>query len=87
MGAVDGCRVVSAWADDGADEAAAHGDRQQQDGEALLAPAVTRAMIEEFARRSPIPPPTLPPALGRLTPRGHDIFDLLARGLSKPRAL
>src|SRR6266446_11248 len=38
-------------------------------GEALLAPAVTRSVIEEFARRDVAPPETLPPAVGELTPR------------------
>jgi DNA-binding NarL/FixJ family response regulator len=54
-------------------------------GDALLAPAVTRAVIEEFARR-PVPTaaPSLPKALGELTPREREVFDLLARGLSNP---
>ena len=53
-------------------------------GEALLAPAVTRAVIEEFARREPPPAPTSPPALDELTPREREVLDLLARGLSNP---
>jgi DNA-binding NarL/FixJ family response regulator len=53
-------------------------------GEALLAPAVTRAVIEEFARREPAPAPTPPPALDELTPREREVLDLLARGLSNP---
>jgi DNA-binding NarL/FixJ family response regulator len=52
-------------------------------GEALLAPAVTRAVIEEFARREPPPPaPTRPVALAGLTPREREVFELLARGHS-----
>jgi DNA-binding NarL/FixJ family response regulator len=51
-------------------------------GEALLAPAVTRAVIEEFARQSPAAPPHPPPALGELTPREQEVLGLLARGLS-----
>jgi DNA-binding NarL/FixJ family response regulator len=49
-------------------------------GEALLAPAVTRVVVEEFARRGPAPP--TPAALAELTPREREILDLLARGLS-----
>ncbi len=54
-------------------------------GEALLAPAVTRAVIEEFARREPPPPRrAAPPALAELTPREREILDLLVHGLSNP---
>ena len=53
-------------------------------GEALLAPAVTRAVIEEFTRHPPIAAPAPPPALAELTPREHEVLDLLARGLSNP---
>src|SRR5438874_2334859 len=53
-------------------------------GEALLAPAVTRAVIEEFARQ-PTPshrPP--PPPLAELTPREREVLDLMLGGLSNP---
>jgi DNA-binding NarL/FixJ family response regulator len=50
-------------------------------GDALIAPAVTRAVIEEFARRSPPPAPTAP-GLGELTAREREVLELLARGLS-----
>jgi DNA-binding NarL/FixJ family response regulator len=53
-------------------------------GEALLAPAVTRAVIEEFARREPAVVPTPPLAVAELTPREREVLDLLARGLSNP---
>jgi DNA-binding NarL/FixJ family response regulator len=50
-------------------------------GDALLAPAVTRRVIADFARRaaSPAPPPR---ALSELTPREREVLVLLARGLS-----
>jgi DNA-binding NarL/FixJ family response regulator len=51
-------------------------------GEALLAPAVTRTVIEEFARRKPAPEPLDPPALAALTPREREVLGLLARGRS-----
>jgi DNA-binding NarL/FixJ family response regulator len=51
-------------------------------GEALLAPAVTRAVIEEFARREPPSVPPQPPALTELTPREREVLELLARGRS-----
>jgi DNA-binding NarL/FixJ family response regulator len=53
-------------------------------GDALLAPAVTRAVIEEFARQRPAAPPAPPPALAELTPREREVLGLLARGLSNP---
>jgi DNA-binding NarL/FixJ family response regulator len=53
-------------------------------GDALLAPAVTRSVIEEFVRRDEAPPAALPAVLGELTPREHEVLDLLAAGLSNP---
>ena len=53
-------------------------------GAALLAPAVTRAVVEEFARQPPAASPSPPAALADLTPREHEVLDLLARGLSNP---
>ncbi|MEY2516402.1 MAG: hypothetical protein QOJ89_3760 [bacterium] len=50
-------------------------------GDALLAPAVTRRLIEEFARR-PTPPPGGPNELSELTRREREILTLVARGLS-----
>ena len=51
-------------------------------GEALLAPAVTRTVIEEFARREPPPVRQPPPALLQLTPREREVLELLAGGAS-----
>jgi DNA-binding NarL/FixJ family response regulator len=51
-------------------------------GDALLAPAVTRAVVEEFARRRPAPPP--PRAVEELTPREREVLGLVVRGLSNP---
>src|SRR5207253_5351624 len=51
-------------------------------GEALLAPAVTRAVIEEFVRQRPPAAAFDPPPVSDLTPREREVLDLLARGLS-----
>jgi DNA-binding NarL/FixJ family response regulator len=51
-------------------------------GDALLAPAVTRAVVEEFARQRPAPPP--PQVVEDLTPREREVLDLIVRGLSNP---
>jgi DNA-binding NarL/FixJ family response regulator len=51
-------------------------------GEALLAPAVTRTVIEEFARQRPAVATALPPAISQLTPREREVLDLIARGFS-----
>jgi DNA-binding NarL/FixJ family response regulator len=53
-------------------------------GEALLAPAVTRSVIEEFVRREKPPPRSPPAAVEELTPREREVLDLLAQGLSNP---
>jgi DNA-binding NarL/FixJ family response regulator len=49
-------------------------------GEALLAPSITRRLIEEFAHRPP--PNTQPEQLEALSPRELDVLRLVARGLS-----
>ena len=50
-------------------------------GDALLAPTVTRAVIEEFARQPPARRAP-DPALEELTAREREVLELLARGLS-----
>jgi DNA-binding NarL/FixJ family response regulator len=50
-------------------------------GEALLAPSITRRLIEEFASNAPIDR-TPPKELDELTPREHEVFKLVARGMS-----
>jgi len=57
------------------------GVRLVAEGEALLAPSVTRRLIEEFARSAPAP--VAPPeGLEELTTRELEVFKLVARGLS-----
>jgi DNA-binding NarL/FixJ family response regulator len=53
-------------------------------GEALLAPAVTRRLISEFARIRPSAAAMPPVALGALTPRETEVLRLVAAGLSNP---
>lgn len=49
-------------------------------GDALLAPSVTRRLIEEFtAARAR---PSTPAGMEQLSPREQEVFRLLARGLS-----
>ena len=50
-------------------------------GEALLAPAVTRRLISEFARLRPKPDA---PSTAALTPRETQVLRLIAEGLSNP---
>jgi DNA-binding NarL/FixJ family response regulator len=57
----------------------ADGIRAVANGEALLAPTVTKRLIEEFAR---LARRTTPPELDELTPRELEVLKLLARGLS-----
>jgi DNA-binding NarL/FixJ family response regulator len=51
-------------------------------GDALLAPSVTRRLIEDFARQRGRRSAPLTRALGELTPREAEVLTLIARGLS-----
>jgi DNA-binding NarL/FixJ family response regulator len=55
--------------------------RLVRSGDALLAPSITRRLVERFARRDE-QAATLHRDLSRLTPRELDVLRLLARGLS-----
>jgi DNA-binding NarL/FixJ family response regulator len=50
-------------------------------GEGILAPAVTRRLIDTFARGAP-PPPAVTGALGGLTPREREVLLHVASGLA-----
>jgi DNA-binding NarL/FixJ family response regulator len=55
------------------------GVRMVAAGDALLAPSITRRLIEEFARAAP---KALPSGLDDLTGRELDVWKLMAKGLS-----
>jgi DNA-binding NarL/FixJ family response regulator len=57
-----------------------HAIRVVARGDALLAPTITRRLIEEFTAVPPVRP--VPAALDRLSAREEEVFKLLARGLS-----
>ena len=65
--------------DAGADELV-HAVRLVAAGDALLAPSITRRLIEDYARRPPWR--EQPEALAELTPRELEVLRLLARGSS-----
>lgn len=52
------------------------------DGDALLAPSITRRLVERFARPQQGQPSGSPDAIASLTPRELEVFGLIARGLS-----
>ena len=58
------------------------GIRSVAQGDALLAPSVTRRVIEEFVRRPPSSVQTLPPEFDELTAREVEVLGLVAKGLS-----
>jgi DNA-binding NarL/FixJ family response regulator len=49
------------------------------EGGSLFAPAVTRRLVEQFARHSPLPTPA---ALGELTAKEVEVLTLMGRGLT-----
>ena len=51
-------------------------------GDALLAPSITRRLIEQFARAAQPEPGTVPSKLAELSPRELDVLKHVARGLS-----
>ncbi|MCX2181819.1 response regulator transcription factor [Streptomyces sp. SKN60] len=57
-----------------------HGVRVVARGDALIAPAVTRRLIAEFAGRAPRPDPS--PRLNALTEREREVMGLVGAGLS-----
>jgi DNA-binding NarL/FixJ family response regulator len=63
-------------------EQLAAGIRVVATGEALLAPSITRRLIEEFANARPAEPVTPPKAFDELTAREAEVFGCIARGLS-----
>jgi DNA-binding NarL/FixJ family response regulator len=58
-----------------------NGIRVVAQGEALLAPSVTKRLIHEFSR-GPRSQQKAPPELEDLTPRELEVFALIARGMS-----
>jgi DNA-binding NarL/FixJ family response regulator len=59
-----------------------HAVRVVAGGEALLAPSVTRRLIEDYATRSRSAHPRQAADLAALTPRERDVLRLIARGQS-----
>ncbi|CAL9516012.1 Transcriptional regulatory protein DegU [Actinosynnema sp. ALI-1.44] len=51
-------------------------------GDALLAPTITRRLVERFAHRDDAGPPAVHRDLNALTPRELEVLGMLARGLS-----
>jgi DNA-binding NarL/FixJ family response regulator len=51
-------------------------------GDALLAPSITRRVIEEFVRRPPASTRKPPPELAELTAREREMLGYIAKGLS-----
>ncbi|WP_432248587.1 response regulator [Streptomyces sanyensis] len=60
----------------------AEGVRVVAQGEALLAPTVTRRLITEFSRLAEVPRPAALTQVGNLTERETEVLVLIAQGLS-----
>jgi DNA-binding NarL/FixJ family response regulator len=58
------------------------GIRAVASGDALLAPTITRRLIQEFVRRPPDAVRPASPELSRLTAREVEVLEMMARGLS-----
>jgi DNA-binding NarL/FixJ family response regulator len=58
------------------------GIRAVASGDALLAPSITRRVIEEFVQRAPGVPREPPASVQELTPREREVLERLARGRS-----
>ncbi|HYO31240.1 MAG TPA: response regulator transcription factor [Nocardioidaceae bacterium] len=63
-------------------EQLADGIRAVASGDSLLAPSVTRRLIEEYVRRPPDGLGPMPSELQRLTAREREVLELMARGRS-----
>ena len=62
-----------------------HAVRQVVVGDALLAPSITRRLIEKFARPAMAAPDLHAGALASLTPRELEVLKLIARGLKNSK--
>jgi DNA-binding NarL/FixJ family response regulator len=63
-------------------EQLAEGIRMVHNGAALLAPSITRRLIEEFTTSDRLTKLAAPAALATLSPRENEVFRLIARGNS-----
>ena len=63
-------------------EQLAAGIRVVAGGEALLAPSITKRLIQEFAEVAPADARAAPKGMDELTARELEVFKLVARGLS-----